>query len=291
MKNHYLIIIIFLFLQFSLLDLSWGHQPVMDMAPRWEGGYGFQVRQEYFFTDKLINKSDSASSGPATSQSVNKTWFEGVYTFKRWLRTSFKIPYISQKKTVKENGINKVKKGNGIGDLTLGLLLKSYTNLGEKTWNWAITPSVRVPTGSTSGELPVGDGSYDFGVSFSSSIETEYIFQLYDLFFWKNGKGKRGANEGDEVGLDINVGLHPYHNNLKNQGLFIFVDVSARYQGSGQQIGKKTGGTKLYSGPIVMFYKSNWMARAEYSIPVYERAFSTQFSRGHKVSLGLGKTF
>ena len=27
---------------------SHAHQPVMDMAPRWENGYGFQIRQEIF---------------------------------------------------------------------------------------------------------------------------------------------------------------------------------------------------------------------------------------------------
>ena len=29
----------------------WAHQPVMDMSPRWKGGYGFQVREEYHSSD------------------------------------------------------------------------------------------------------------------------------------------------------------------------------------------------------------------------------------------------
>jgi len=291
LKKQYTKLFLILLLQAILIRSSNAHQPVMDMAPRWEDGYGFQVRQEYFTSDKLLNKTNTVSTDSATEQIINKTWFEGVYTFKRWIRTSFKLPYISQKKTNKENGTNVERKGNGVSDLTLGLLLKSYTNLGEITWNWAITPSIRIPTGSTSAEFPVGDGSYDFGVSFSTSIETAYVFQLYDLFYWKNGKGKRGADEGDEIGLDINVGIHPYHNNLKNQGIFLFWDVSARHQNKGQQINKKTGGTKLYTGPVAMFYRKNWMTRLEYSFPAYEKTYGIQFSRGNKVSLGTGVTF
>lgn len=32
---------------------AWGHQPVMDMAPRWQGGYGLQVRVESEQKNKL----------------------------------------------------------------------------------------------------------------------------------------------------------------------------------------------------------------------------------------------
>ena len=48
-----------------LITTLLAHQPVMDMAPRWSGGYGFQIRNEY-------------------SPNVSSTnWFEGVYTRSR----------------------------------------------------------------------------------------------------------------------------------------------------------------------------------------------------------------
>ncbi|OUR97129.1 hypothetical protein A9Q84_12435 [Halobacteriovorax marinus] len=285
-----LIFLIFLIL-LVFIPNTLAHQPVMDMAPRWEEGYGFQVRSEYSKVHKQINKDKSVSTDPKQVQKVHRTWLEGVYTFKRWLRTSFKIPYISKEKTILENGVYAKKTGKGLGDLTLGLLLKNYTNLGSKTWNWAITPSFRLPTGNTSGNFAVSDGSFDMGVSFSTSIETEYIFQFYDLFFWKNGRGKKGANEGDVIGLDINVGIHPYHQNLNNRGVFLLLDMSLRHQNQGQQIGNVTGGTKLFIGPIIMFYQRNWMYRLEYSLAVYEKSYGTQFSRGNKLSLGAGVTF
>jgi len=40
--------------------LVFAHQPVMDMAPRWNGGYGFQVRYERFgSTVPSMNKISS----------------------------------------------------------------------------------------------------------------------------------------------------------------------------------------------------------------------------------------
>ena len=38
----------------SLLGIVSAHQPVMDMAPRWAGGWGFQFRYETLGSDKNI---------------------------------------------------------------------------------------------------------------------------------------------------------------------------------------------------------------------------------------------
>ena len=49
------------------------HQPVVDMAPRWNGGYGFQTRVEHANSDTI-------------------TWLEGVYTFKPVSYTHLTLP-------------------------------------------------------------------------------------------------------------------------------------------------------------------------------------------------------
>ena len=78
---------------------------------------------------------------------------------------------------------------------------------------------------------------------------------------------------------------------MTNTGIFLMVDLSARYQDKGTRIDSVTGGTKVYTGPIVMVYRKNVMARIGYSFPVYEKVFDTQFSRGKMVNLGIGMTF
>jgi hypothetical protein len=61
---------------FTLNVLSTGvsaHQPVMDMAPRWKGGYGFQVRQELRFSDTLLDGASEIDNPLGRKRRVNTT--------------------------------------------------------------------------------------------------------------------------------------------------------------------------------------------------------------------------
>lgn len=149
------------------------------MAPRWSDGYGFQTRVESF-------------------NSTTTTWFEGIYTFKKSVRATFKLPY--------QNG--------EFGGLILGLPLKKYTNSGANTSNWSVTPSVQLPTGT--------EEDWDLGLSLSYSSETPSFYQLYDLYTW-----------GDRTGLDINVG-YAFPN--KGGGQFLLWDVSLLTSDEGDRI-------------------------------------------------------
>lgn len=158
-----------IFLMLLVGSSALAHQPVMDMAPRWDDGYGIQTRVEHF-------------------DDVTTTWVEGVYTWDKSIRATFKLPY----------------RHGEFGDLILGLPLKKYINDGPRTANWSVTPSVQLPTGR--------DGEWDTGLSLSYSSETPTFYQLYDLYTW-----------GDRTGLDINAGFaFP----SKGGGKFALWDVS-----------------------------------------------------------------
>jgi len=178
----------------GLSGVAVAHQPVMDMAPRWDGGYGIQTRLEHF-------------------DSVSTAWVEGVYTWDRSIRATFKLPY----------------SGGEFGDLILGLPLKKYRNQGARTGNWSITPSIQLPTGH--------DGEWDTGLSVSFSTETPSFYQLYDLYTW-----------GDRTGLDINVGFaFPG----QGTGKFALWDVSFLTSDDGDRI--QTGPVFVYFKENLMF--------------------------------------
>ena len=278
-------------LGFALTNDVWAHQPVMDMAPRWEHGYGFQIRHESYGSDTLLNGDSEVDNSFDRDNDVNITWLEGIYTFRREVRLSVKIPYVDHQRTVVQNGVPVQESGEGLGDIIVGVPLKRYKNDASATRNIAFTPSIRLPTGSTSGDYPVGDGSTDLGVSFSASFEKADLYQYYDLFYWKNGDGDRGINEGDELGLDINVGWHPYHDNVKNEGIFLMLDASLRYQDRGQNLEGTTGGKRISAGPVFVYYRKGIMLRAEYKYPVYEDLYDTQVSRGPELNVGIGFVF
>jgi hypothetical protein len=170
------------------------HQPVMDMAPRWADGYGVQTRVEHF-------------------DSQTTTWVEGVYTFDKSIRATFKQPYQDGK----------------LGDLIVGLPLKKYTNAGAKTSNWSVTPSVQLPTGKP--------GEWDLGLSVSYSSETPSFYQLYDLYSW-----------GDRTGLDINAGFAFAG---KDGGMFALWDVSILTSEEGDRV--QSGPVFVYFKKNVMF--------------------------------------
>ena len=148
------------------------HQPVMDMAPRWNEGFGFQVRYQNYGSDDLMDGDSEISNPLGLRRFVDTVWLEGVYTFDRSIRATFKLPYVDQRRTKNIGGVGVRQSNSGQGDLILGLPLKHYRNKMAFTDNFSFTPSIRVPTGSSSGDFPLSDGSVDFGLSFSYSSET-----------------------------------------------------------------------------------------------------------------------
>ena len=206
MKKLYLLFLLII----SFTGEAFAHQPVMDMAPRWAQGYGIQTRVENF---------DSRTT----------TWVEGVYTFDKSVRATFKLPYSN----------------DDVGGLIVGLPLKKYKNDGPKTSNWSVTPSVQLPTGSHDG--------WDAGLSLSYSAESPSFYQLYDLY-----------TLGDRTGLDINAGFaFPG----KGSGMFALWDVSALTSDDGDRI--QTGPVFVYFKQNMMFraeYKALvWERDSEWS--------------------------
>lgn len=269
------------------------YQPVMGMAPRWEGGYGFQIRHESYGSDTLMDGDSEIANPLGLKRYVHKTWLEGVYNFDRAKRVTFKLPNVNQSSTKNIGGVGVKQDNQGLGDLIVGLPLKYYTNQGSITQNFGFTPSLRLPTGSSSGDFPISDGSTDLGLSVSHSYESVKWYTLVYLFTWINTEGERGMREGNEYGLDLNFGYHPYHNNDTNTGIFVMWDVTARYNNDPNiaTLTTATGGSRIQTGPIVVLYKDNIMFRSEYKYPLYETTSNISNSRGHEFNIGIGITF
>lgn len=271
---------------------AYAHQPVMDMAPRWANGYGFQVRVEHYGSDELKKGSTEIPNPGGAERYVNTVWLEGVYTFNRTVRTTIKIPYVDQTRTIPIGG--GVRQTNtGIGDVVIGLPLRKYKNKGSTTQNWGITPSLRIPTGDDSGAFPISDGSWDIGLSLSYAWENPLIYQLYDVYYWKQGSGSRGMQSGDSWGLDANFGLHPWHNNDTDTGVFLLWDVTAHHEERPnlRNLTTASGGSRVHTGPVFIFYRDNVMVRAEYKFLAYEDIDLIGLSRGDEYWVGIGFTF
>ncbi len=268
MKNSLLII--------SAICTLFAHQPVMDMAPRWAGGWGFQFRYERLGSDKEIGREFGSLS---KSYYQHTTWIEGVYTWKRSIRATFKMPYhqISNERQLVDWG-NPTLSYSGIGDPIIAVSLKKYFNMERSTANFGFTPQIRLKTGDNSDLLTSKRG---YGLSLSYNTESFKYYQLYDVFGWILD------DESKMIGLDVNLGWHPIHNNETNSGVFVMWDGTYRLNWD------KDGNSdsRLYTGPVAMFYKAGIMVRVDIKVPIIEKVEKASLSKGTIIQTGIGFVF
>ena len=166
-----------------------------------------------------------------------------------------------------------VVKANSFGDLILAVPLKKYSNFKRRTQNFGLTPQIRIPLNE---EITSASGYLGGGISLSYSSESFSFYQLYDVFGWM-------YNEKDPLlGLDINLGIHPYHDNTTNTGLFAMWDLTGRWQGTS---------AKILTGPVFMTYRQNIMVRLNVKIPMVENGKKAQLSKGLFMNVGIGFVF
>ena len=147
-----------------------GHQPVMDMAPRWAGGYGVQLFQVHSIADDLRHGELTLPNPHQLGSRVDTTSLEGVYTFRREFRITAKVPYVDKSRQWLQDGKVIRQDGQGLGDIIIGTPIKKYVNKKGYTYNLGLTPNLRLPTGSTGDDWAVGNGSWDAGLSLNYSF-------------------------------------------------------------------------------------------------------------------------
>lgn len=147
-------------------------QPIMNMMPRWDGGYGFQVRTEHIHRRDLKLGKDVVGRG--FTEEINQIHLEGVYTWDRSIRLTAKLPYVldARREVLGVGNSKVVQRDEGVGDLTLAMPLKKYFNLDGRSGNWSATPQIRVPIGREDDEFEVWDGVWGGGLSLSYETET-----------------------------------------------------------------------------------------------------------------------
>jgi hypothetical protein len=288
MKIKLLLAIFFLF---GLSPISFADQPVMNEAPRWSGGWGFQVRHLHRSSDKLLEGDDEVSNPLDLDRRVDTTWLEGVYTFDRSKRITVKIPWVDQRRTTNVGGQAVRQHSNGLGDIIIGTPLRKYINYKSWTSNFSLTPSIKLPTGEKAGSYPISDGSTDLGLSLSYSAESPKWFGSVDFFRWFNLHGRNNQHQGNETGIDLTLGMIVYHNGKTSSGAQIQMDMGYRHKEDGFSLAGNNAGDRLMIGPAFNFFRGPFYFRTVYSFPVYEYAQTQSVSYGHEWDVGIGVVF
>lgn len=160
----------------SVSSTARADQPIFNEMPRWDNGWGFQFIHEYRNEDDLL--FGDTVIGPGFSEDVHLLHFEGVYTWDKSVRLTFKLPYVldASRDVLADDGGKLVQRDEGIGDLTLALPLKHYFNLDQRSGSWTLGPQLRVPL-SGDDDYEVYDGEWGTGLSLGYETETyRYLF-------------------------------------------------------------------------------------------------------------------
>ncbi len=154
-----------------------GDQPIMNMMPRWDGGYGFQVLYDSIHRGQLFEGDRVLDSN--RSEDIRLLHLQGVYTWDRSIRMTVKIPYALEAE--RENLDGSVDRYEGLGDVTFALPLKQYFNLDGRSGSWTLTPQLVVPMSSYKEN---GGDAYDvFSRRWGSGLFAGYETETFRWFF------------------------------------------------------------------------------------------------------------
>lgn len=254
---------------------SWADQPIMNMMPRWDNGYGFQVLSENLHRNDLKQGRRILASG--FSESIHRLQLQGVYTWDRSVRLTFKLPYIVEARREILGSANEkiVQHYSGLGDLTLALPLKKYFNLEQRSGSWTFAPQLRVPLGSDTNTYQVADRIWAAGLSLGYETETYRWFFATSLDAWvfEHSEPLR-LNASLDLGLKVQDEIQ-----LLWESDFLWDDA---------------GATTLAAGPAIYWRITDRIhSRVEWKHDFISRVQRKQIkhANGDKISIGIGFVF
>ena len=246
----------------------------MNEVPRWDGGYGIQVFQEFRWSDDLMRGSTNLPNPGNLRYEKWITHIEGVYTWRKWIRVTAKLPFVSQERRILgENGMVRTQRNTGFDDVRVALPLRYYINKPRYSGHIGLVPQIR-SGGEDDGVYPISDGSTDYGMSATFERETAGIKVSGDMTYW----WEQDSKQGDDWSIDIAIGW-----NFHDRGS---INWETEYE-------EDPGDYEWLGGGPTLFWNFNdvLMARIEYKIALKERTDGIGLSRGNSFRIGLGAVF
>tara|TARA_Y100001934_G_scaffold271167_1_gene357283 strand:+ start:856 stop:1680 length:825 start_codon:yes stop_codon:yes gene_type:complete len=250
-------------------------EPIMNEMPRWSGGWGVQTVLEQRTEKDLLLGKRKAHAG--YNEEVDILHLEGVYTWKKSIRMTVKLPYVlnARRETPDGAGGKMLQKDNGMGDLTLALPLKKYFNLDGRSGAWTLKPMLRIPLAGE-GEYKVYDNEWGHGLGLGYGTETAQWHFHFDVNGWVYHE-----DEPFESFSSLNLG---YNFEAANSNGMILWETDFHYEDDGSKT--------LSAGPAFYWNVNDTThLRLAWQHDFYDRQGILDHGNGNDLKLSIGWVF
>lgn len=194
--------LLFILLLLPYVPPLFADQPIMNMMPRWNGGWGVQGQVEYKDHPELLDGRDTLD--PDLGEHVSIFHLEGVYTWTKEIRMTLKVPYVLEaEREVMIDGRRVTQTDEGIGDAKLALPLKRYFNIDGASGSWSFVPQVQIPLGEEDDDYEFYRGHWGNGLGLGWERETPLTFLSTGLSAWTFY-----GNRPNEFRASLDLGLN-----------------------------------------------------------------------------------
>tara|TARA_Y100000588_G_scaffold219041_1_gene232942 strand:+ start:392 stop:1201 length:810 start_codon:yes stop_codon:yes gene_type:complete len=263
-----------------LLILVWAQcsqadEPIMNMMPRWDGGWGYQVIEEFRYERDLLLGRKKQHAG--FSESIHLMHLQGVYTWDKSIRLTAKLPYVldASREMSDGSGGKKTERDQGIGDLTLALPLKKYFNLDGRSGSYTLKPLLRVPLAG-SDDYEVYDNEWGTGLGAAYESETARFHFHVSTSAWVF-HGHEPFRNKSSIDLGYNFEARGTNGTFMWESDFIVED----------------DGTRTFSAGPVLYWNVNDVThfRLEWKHDFYDRQGELNHGNGDTIRFSLGWVF
>jgi len=250
-------------------------EPIMNMMPRWDNGWGLQLIDEYCREGDLLLGDETAYSG--FTEDVHLLHFQGVYTWDRSIRLTYKLPYVLGARREMPDGLGGkyVEHDNGIGDATLALPLKKYFNLDGRSGSWTLKPMLCVPLAGED-NYEIYDNKWGGGLGLGYEFETHRLAFVSSASYW-DFEGDKPSETG--FSLDLGYKFYPLETNSQ-----ILWETDFLYKDNGTET--------LLAGPAFYWnFNDTTHMRLEWKHDFHDRQGTLDHGNGDRFLLSLGMVF
>lgn len=211
------------------------------------------------------------------------------YNFRTTLQVGALVPFV----TKDLESVAGPKSRSGLGDLTI-FLKKLVFQLDRKqqTFRVAVKGSAKLPTGEEDGEVPLGSGSFDYGLSAVAGwIRPRWGLYGETIYFFNTSSD--GTEYGNRFGYNAAVGfrvLPAVYARYPQPQLNVYVELNGSLVGRNEVDGVESadsGGALLFVSPGIQYVGGRrWLVEVSVQLPVVDAPNGTQLGTRWIARLG-----